>query len=102
MSDYIQTLPTDEIPLSREEEFFLQPVLKNENSLNTLTGLIGDLKDPLVFGVFFMILNLPTVEDFIRNTVSYARKSQTSFLLTKTGLFVTMGALYMNRRYIMK
>lgn len=99
MSDYIQILPTDDIPLTREEEFFLQPVLKSDTSLVTF---VTDFQEILVYGLFFIILNLSVVDDFIKNTISYARQSHTSFILTKTFLFIILVFMYMNSHYVKK
>lgn len=87
MSDYISSLPSDEIPLNVQEIKLLDAVLQDSQKSN-IQSLFQDLKQPFIYGLVFLILNTNQVSDFIENLIPYAAKSKLSLLFVKTALFI--------------
>jgi cadmium resistance protein CadD (predicted permease) len=87
MSDYISSLPSDEIPLNVQEIKLLDAVLQDSQKSN-IQSLFQDLKQPFIYGLVFLILNTNQISDFIENLIPYAAKSNLSLLFVKTALFI--------------
>lgn len=88
MSDYLESLPTDKDPVHPAEAQILHTILNKDSS--TFHRMLYDLKDPIISGILFLLLNTPQCSEFIKSTVSYARSSNTSLLIFKTVLFITI------------
>lgn len=90
MSDFIATLPVDEHPMTQDEKHFLSQVLQETSSTLTIKSFISELRIPLIVGILFLILGMPQVSEFIRASVPYARSSDSSLLIFKTGLIIVL------------
>lgn len=88
MSDYIQTLPSDNDPVQPFEREIFDEILKNDKS--TLQVILHDFKDPLLGGILFILLSLPFVEKSIQAFVPYANSSPTSSLVFRLLLFILL------------
>jgi hypothetical protein len=100
MSDFIDFLPTDDAPLTPSEQLVMNTILPSPT--DGLQNLLQDLKMPVLFGLAFLIINLPQVSDLIKNTVPYANSSDLSLLLFKTALFVLVVFLCNNLQHLRK
>lgn len=95
MSDLIQNLPTDKIPLSREENDIVEwlfPIKKEEKreiirEKKAMTKTINKLKLFSVFIVFY-ILNIRRVDDIIEKTLRV--KNEYVIPLVKTFLLLVI------------
>lgn len=94
MSDYLETLPTDNDPVSSEEKEIFNMVLQNDTK--GFQNLLTEFKTPIVIGAFFVLISMPQVSEFIKNTISYTKTSETSMLIFKTLLMVVFVFVYMN------
>jgi hypothetical protein len=99
MSDYIQSLPEDEIPIKVEDRELLETILRKDNS--KLEKFIHELKLPILAGILFLIMSMPQVTNFLRENVAYAR-TDISLLCLKTVMFMFIFFLYLNMSYLMK
>jgi hypothetical protein len=99
MSDYIESLPTDETTLNKNDEILMKNILKNDKS--TLQKFITDLKLPMIMGGLFLILSAPQTSDFIKHIVPYAKSSETSLLTFKTFILMIVVFFYNNCNLIM-
>ena len=100
MGDYINSLPTDDEPLNSKEQEFLDSLFRNDST--TFQKLVNELREPLVAGILFLLLNVPQVTEFLKTTVPYANSSETSLLCFKTLLFVILLLLYNNSDLIFR
>jgi hypothetical protein len=88
MGDYIETLPTDTISPTTSEQIILDNILTRDNG--SIERLLAGLKEPVIYGFFFLILNIDFVSGFIKSTVPYTRTSNVSLLTFKTLIFITI------------
>lgn len=100
MSDYIESLPTDDLPLNSTETKFMENILKNDKTSFEL--FLSEMKLVLIFGVLFLIINTPQVSDFIQNTIPYANSSKMSLLCFKCLLFMLLVFIYNNCNLVMR
>lgn len=100
MSDYIQSLPTDETPVTSVETEIVNDILKNDTSL--IFKLLSDMKDPLLGGILFVFLNLTPVKDFIESIVPYAKSSEISSLIFRLIVFVILFFFLKNLALVVK
>lgn len=100
MSDYIDSLPTDDAPLNSEEVQVMNTLFKKD--ANLFQKFMNEIKLPLIVAVVFITLSMPQVSEFIRNTVPYAKSSETSLLAFKTLLFMVIIFIYNNCNLVMK
>ena len=100
MSDFIESLPTDNGPVRSDEEEILGEILKNDKT--SFQKFIGDLKDPILGGVLFIVLNIPFVKQLISDFVPYAKSSEMSSLVFRLVLFVVLFFLIQNINLIQK
>ena len=86
MSDYLDSLPTDELPINPEEEVLVNKILSKDAT--SFHRFILEMREPIVGGIVFLILNTPQVRSFIQSSVPYTNKSSTSLLLFNTLIFI--------------
>ena len=98
MSDYIDSLPTDDSPLNSQEKTVMDTIFKGDS----VQMFIYDLKIPLIAGILFIILNLEMINKFLRDIIPYSRKSELSLLCVKTLIFVVLIFMFSNYRYILR
>lgn len=94
MGDHITSLPTDDTQLPAAESALLDSILKQETK--SIKTLLDDIKIPLVAGVLFLMFNSQILTDFIKNSIPYARSSETSLLCFKAAVLVMVLYLYIN------
>lgn len=95
MSDYIDSLPTDEIPLTHQENAVFHNYIVPEQTTSFIR-LFNEFKGVLVVGILFFILNTQTASEFVQNTIPYAKTSPVSLLITKSGIFMAVLFLLKN------
>lgn len=100
MSDYIQSLPTDDTPVTSVENEIVNDILKNDTSL--IFKLLTDMKEPILGGILFVFLNLPVVKDFIESMVPYAKSSEISSLLFRLVVFIILFFFLKNLALVIK
>lgn len=93
MSDTLESLPTDEIPPRVNDQVYLDMLFKQQSKSN-IQSFFQTLKEPLVYGLVFMVLNSQSVRSLLEGIVPYVQKSEMTFLLFKTFLFVFIAYLY--------
>lgn len=98
MSDYIDTLPVDELPLNSEESHFMDLILK-ESKTDQIHRLLSDSKQVFVAGILFFILNSEIVTSILKGTISYTQESSLSLLVFKTVLFIILLYCVQNFHY---
>jgi hypothetical protein len=98
--DSLKTLPTDQYPVDASERKIMDSVFVPPPS--TFYKFTSELKEPLLAGILFLIMNLPQVDSLISSTVPYAKSSNTSLLFFKTFVFVVLLFLIQNCNIIMK
>lgn len=96
MSDFIQSLPTDDNPLSAEESKILKNILKQD--VSPLHNILIEFKFPLICGIIFFIFNNTNLNDIIKMSVPYANNSDTSLLFIKTIFFIII--VFITQNYI--
>lgn len=84
MSDYLDSLPTDDYPLEPRETHLFESIVKSNSSLY---DFIQDFRDIVLFSILFFILNLDATNEFLKHTITYANSSSVSLLVCKTILF---------------
>ena len=94
MSDYIESLPTDEIPLSEPESVLLYNILKSDDS--PFKRILSELRDPLIIGCLFIIMNLPQITDIIASIVPYSKTSTSAMLGIKCFIIIIIWFIYKN------
>lgn len=99
MSDYIDSLATDNDPVSQSEKVLINSIFKSDEP--AIQKFILELKLPIIIGIFFMIISSPQVTNFIKHTVPYARSSDVSLLCFKTILFIILVFVYNNCNIVM-
>ena len=100
MADYIESLPTDDAPLNSDEVQVMNTLFKKD--ANMIQKCLNEIKLPLIVAIVFILLSTSHVTDFIRNTVPYAKSSETSLLAFKTLLFMVIVFIYNNCNLVMK
>ena len=98
--DSLKSLPTDQMPVDDAERRIMDSVFVPPPS--TFYKFTSELKEPLLAGILFLVLNLPHVDSIISTTVPYAKSSATSLLFFKTFLFVVLLFLVQNCNIILK
>lgn len=96
MTDYIHFLPTDDNPINPVEKQVFANILNSNTSSTQLHSFINELKQPLLVGIVFMLLNTEQSNTLIESVVGYARSSKTSLLLFKTFLFIVIYFVWQN------
>jgi hypothetical protein len=86
MTDYLESLPTDEYPMDATESNIFDNLVKADTS--GYFKLFHELRSAIVAGILFFILSIEAVETIIQNVVPYAKSSRTSLLFCKTALFI--------------
>ena len=81
MSEYINVLPTDDLPVHPTEQKYIDIILQND--LAPLQRMKRELKLPLVAGALLFLLNLQCTNDAITTYVPMTTRSITHLLLFK-------------------
>jgi hypothetical protein len=88
MADTINDLPTDSHPLTQQDLELLNQF--TEGSRLDFHTLLGELKEPLLFGGLFILLQHPFLSDLLKQTIPYANRSETSLLVVRTFIFIVL------------
>jgi hypothetical protein len=96
MSDYIESLPSDETPLSDTETILLRDILKSDNS--TFKKFFIELREPLLIAMGFFLLSLTQVTEFIARLLPYANSSAMAMLAVKSFVLGLLWFLYKNMK----
>ena len=97
MSDFIESLPSDEAPLSDAEQALLNNIIKDDSS--GIRKVIIEFRDPLLIAVMFVLLSLPQVSDFIGRVLPYANSSFLAMIAIKAAVFSVIWLLIKNRKF---
>lgn len=89
MSDFIETLPVDNEPLSYYDSHILNDLLKSNY---TLQMFINEIKDAIVVGILFVLMTLS--KEFIDNTIPYAKSSYLSSILFRAVFIAILFQIY--------
>lgn len=73
MSDSIQSLPSDDIPLKPHEQKILDTIFHND--YNPMHRVLRECKTPIVASILFIILCHPIFNDIIKRVVPYTQSS---------------------------
>ena len=100
MTDYIESLPIDNSPMSNNEMYVMQNIFGSDT--NVFYNLIEDAKSIIIASIVFFLLNVPQIQEFLRNTIPYAKTSEMSLLILKTILFIIIVFLLNNIQFAKK
>ncbi len=95
MTDYLESLPTDEYPMDATESHLFNDLIKVESG--GYFKLFHELRYAFIAGVLFFILNMDMVDSVLQSTIPYAKSSTTSLLFCKSALF--MIAIFLLQNY---
>ncbi len=95
MSDSLYTLPTDEIPIRPHDTRYMDMILKQQ-SKSTVQTFLQSLKEPLVYGILFILLNTPTFRTLCSTALPQVQRTETTFLLFKSFVFIILVFLYIS------
>lgn len=93
MTDALESLPTDEIPIRANDQVYMDMLLKHETK-SKLQTFFQHLKQPIVYGILFLLINTHTFRSLVESVLPYAQKTELSFLITKTAIFILVVFLY--------
>ncbi len=93
MSDSLDTLPTDEIPMRPHDTQYMDIILKQQSKSN-VQSFMQSLKEPIVYGILFLLLNTPTFRTLCSTVLPYVLRTETTFLFFQTFVFITLVLLY--------
>lgn len=96
MSDFIESLPIDENPISKEDTQLVMELFGNEQT-NKLQSLVTELYYPFIIGGVFLLCNIKTIDTFLHTLIPYTRSSNMFFLLLKTLVFSSIVYIILNR-----
>lgn len=94
MSDSIDILPVDELPVKDQDQKILDILLKKTNG--TGQKLVHGIKIPIVAGIVFMLLSMPQLSEFIQSVVPYTKSSSVGLLIVKSVVFTFVLFIYVN------
>ena len=100
MGDYIDSLPVDDTLPDPSDSKILDTLFKNDSG--KLQQFFSDIKDPLVFGIIFLLLGTPQVTQLLKSTVKYTNNSEVSMLCFKAVVFVALVYFYSNISLVIK
>jgi len=100
MGDYIDSLPVDDTFPDPLDSKILDSLFKNDSS--KLQQFFSDIKDPLVFGIIFILLGTPQATQLFKSTVNYTNTSDISMLCFKAVVFVALVYFYSNISLVIK
>lgn len=100
MADPINILPMDEEPLTSNEKNMMEAITKSQQT--SFHRFIHELRQPLIYAVLFVLLNLSQTNNLIQGIVPYAQRSDEALLITKTVIFISVILFSKNYHYIMK
>lgn len=87
MPDSLDTLPTNENPLSRNDYMIIDSIFNKEN-MSTMSKIYLSLKDIVIAGIVFLLFQMQFVDDTIKTFVTSANSSNMILLSIKTFLFM--------------
>jgi hypothetical protein len=101
MSDYIQSLPTDEEPIPPDQKQIIDSILVDDKK-SSIQYFMHELKLPLIVGIFTILIFNNKITDIIKDLVPYTRKSETSLLVFRTFIMMVLVFFYLNIGIVMK
>ncbi len=93
MSDHITQLPTDDYPLTADEQHLFNTVI---NQTSTGASIMSEIRIALILGVLFVCLNMPFTEAMLESMLPYAKSSSSAMLICKTAAFVIIMFIVQN------
>ena len=79
--DYISHLPTDDKQPSIEELYLVNTLFTNNSEISKI---FGGLKDTMLVGFLFIFLNMPFINNLVKNIFKKAKTSHVLFILIKS------------------
>lgn len=94
MSDYIESLPSDETPLTDTESVLLSEILKSDDT--PITKFFRELREPLIIAVMFILMSLSQITDLIGSAIPYSTSSTHAMMGIKCALIIGAWFVYKN------
>ena len=97
MSDYINTLPTDDDPLNPSESNIMNIITGKDGSGDTaMLRILNEMKIPIVIGILFLLVSTSQFTDILRTCIPFTGKNDTHMLMMKTVVFIILVFVLMN------
>ena len=85
--DYIAHLPTDEKQPTIEELYLVNTLFTNNSDISKI---FSGLKDTILVGFLFIFLNMPFINNLVKNIFKVAKKSHVLFIMIKSFIFMLL------------
>jgi hypothetical protein len=94
MSDYLESLPTDEFPMDANESRLFNDLVRADTG--KFLDFFHEIRQAVLIGVLFFVMQLEPTDTAFHAMIPYAKTSKTSLLFCKTAAFIAIVFMVQN------